>query len=166
VHVGTVSVSCYPHERSSSATSPRSLDNTGVRACTAATEEDRSAVRADEESHRPPSSAPAQVEVRPRAVLPGGHCTEHQTTGPVPEPSNNATGTCHCIGTGKGGTNGIHDRVQISRTPETGADFFNTHVCWRKLKSQLAFRVSARPGEACCGFARQPLGYSWQIEFC
>jgi len=30
---------------------------------TAATEEDRSAVRADQESHRPPSSAPAQVEV-------------------------------------------------------------------------------------------------------
>src|SRR5271163_2489695 len=56
VHDRTVPVSCHPHERSSSATSARSLDDTGVRACATTAEEGRGAVRAAEESYRPPSS--------------------------------------------------------------------------------------------------------------
>lgn len=38
------------------------------------------------------------------AFLPGGHCPEHQATGPFPQPAYDATGTYHCKGTGKVGT--------------------------------------------------------------
>ena len=104
VYDWTVPVSCDPHERSRSATSARSPDDTGVRTCTTTAEEGRGVIRGTKESHRSSSPAPTQVEVRPRAVLPGGHCAEHQTTGPVPHPPNETTGTCHCVSTGKGGT--------------------------------------------------------------
>src|SRR5271155_374248 len=91
-----------PHERSSSATSARSLDDTGVRACATTAEEGRGAVRAAEESYRPPSSALTSVEVRPRAVLPCSHRPEHQAAGPVPEWADRMPHTCcHCI-TGEG----------------------------------------------------------------
>ena len=105
VHDRTVPVSCYPHERGRSAASARSLDYTGVQVRTTTTEKGRGALRGTKESqsHRPPSAPAAQVEVRTRAVLPGGHCPEHQTSGPVPQPANDVTGTCHCLGSGKGG---------------------------------------------------------------
>jgi hypothetical protein len=93
---------CNPHERNSSATSARSPDDTGVRTCPTTAEEGRGAVRRTKESHRSSSPALAQAEVRPRAVLPGGHCPKHQTIGPVPLPNNDTTDTCHCIGTKKG----------------------------------------------------------------
>ena len=45
VHQRSISVPCHPHERSSSAASERSLEHTGVRACTATAEEGRGTVR-------------------------------------------------------------------------------------------------------------------------
>ena len=81
LHDRTVPVSCHPHERSSSTASARSADNTGVRTGTTRAEEGRSTVRRTQESHRSSPPAPAQIEVRPRTVLPGGHCPKHQTAG-------------------------------------------------------------------------------------
>ena len=82
-----------PHERSSSATSTRSPDDTGVWTCTTTAEEGRSTVRGTEESHRSSPPAPAQVELHSRAVLPGGHRPKHQTTGPIPERADHSPGT-------------------------------------------------------------------------
>jgi hypothetical protein len=62
-----------------------------------AAEEGRGAVRATKESHRSSSPALVQVEVRPRAVLPGGHCPGHQTSGTVPQPASNTAATRHCL---------------------------------------------------------------------
>jgi hypothetical protein len=100
VHDRTVPVSCNPHERNSSAASPRSPHYTGVRTGTATAKEGRGALRRTKESqsHRPSSAPAPQVEVRTRAVLPGGHCPEHQAAGPVPQPTNDVTGSRHFIG--------------------------------------------------------------------
>src|ERR1700745_1288500 len=99
MHDRALSVPCHPHERSSSAASARSLDYTGVQVRTTTTEKGRGALRGTKESqsHRPPSAPAAQVEVRTRTVLPGGHCPEHQAAGPVPQPANDVTGTHHFI---------------------------------------------------------------------
>jgi hypothetical protein len=136
VHDRTVPVSCHPHERSSSATSARSVDNTGVRRCTTTTEEGRGAVRGTKESHRSSSPAPAQVEVRPRAVLPGGHCPEHQATGPVPEWADHSTDTCHSLGAGKNDTPRSRARLSAQNTRK-GADFFNTHSPYHSMNALL-----------------------------
>jgi hypothetical protein len=122
VHDRTVPVSCHPHERNSSATCARSPDDTGVRTCPTTAEEGRGAVRGTQESHRSSSPALAQVEVRPRAVLPGGHRPEHQTSGTVPQPDNNTTGTCHCLGRGTENTPAPHARIS-PRTPEKTQTF-------------------------------------------
>ncbi len=100
MHDWTVPVSCDPHERDRSAAGARSLDYPGVQVRTTATEEGRGALRGAKESqsHRPPSAPAAQVEVRTRTVLPGGHCPEHQAAGSVPQPANDATDTRHFIG--------------------------------------------------------------------
>ncbi len=122
VHNRTVPVSCNPHERNSSTTSARSPDDTGVRTCPTTAEEGRGAVRGTKESHRSSSPAPTQVEVRPRAVLPGGHCPEHQTSGTVPQPDNNITGTCHRLGRGKGECPAPHEHIS-PRTPKKTQTF-------------------------------------------
>jgi hypothetical protein len=59
----------------------------------------RGTVRRTEEPYRSSLSTSAQAEVRTRAVLPRGHCAEHQTPGSIPQPVNDATATYHCIGT-------------------------------------------------------------------
>jgi hypothetical protein len=103
VHDRTVPVSCNPHERNSSAASARSPNYTGVRTGTATAKEGRGALcrTKESQSHRPPSTPAPQVEVRTRAVLPGGHCPEHQAAGPVPQPTNDVTGSRHFIGEGR-----------------------------------------------------------------
>src|SRR5882762_4129021 len=99
VHDRTVPVSCNPHERNSSAASAGSPNYTGVRTGTATAKEGRGALRRTKElqSHRPPSAPAPQVEVRTRTVLPGGHCPEHQAAGPVPQPTDDVTGSRHFI---------------------------------------------------------------------
>src|SRR5664279_2606610 len=100
VHDRAISLSCHPHERSSSAAGARSPGNSRVQTCTTTAEEGGSALRRTKESqsHRSPSAPAPQVEVRTRAVLPGRHCPEHQTAGPVPQPANDVTGARHFIG--------------------------------------------------------------------
>src|SRR5205807_6660704 len=46
-----------------------------------------SAVRRTQESDRTSSPTPAEIKVRSRAILPGSGRPEHQTTGPLPQPS-------------------------------------------------------------------------------
>ena len=99
VHDWTVPVSCNPYERSSSPASARSPNYTGVRAGAATAKEGRGALRRTKESqsHRPPSAPSPQVEVRTRAVLPGGHGPEHRTAGPIPQPANDVAGARYFI---------------------------------------------------------------------
>ncbi len=100
MHDRTVPVSCHPHERNSPAASSGSPNYTGVRTGAATAKEGRGALRRAKESqpHRPASASAPQVEVRTRAVLPGGNCPEYQAAGPVPQPTNDVTGSRHFIG--------------------------------------------------------------------
>ena len=105
VHNRTVPISCHPHERSSSTARERSLEYRGIQIRTTSTEKGRSALRGTKESytHRPPTAPASPVEVRPRAVLPGGHCPEHQTASPVPKPTDTITNARQRIVAGTGG---------------------------------------------------------------
>jgi hypothetical protein len=47
--------------------------------------------------HRFLSSATAQVKVRPGGVCPCRHRSQYQTTGPVPEWTNNIPGECRYL---------------------------------------------------------------------
>src|SRR5580704_4812945 len=139
VHDWTVPVSCHPHERSSSATSARSLDDTGVQASTATAKEGRGAVRVSEGSYRPPSSAPASVEVRPRAVLPCSRRPKHQATGPIPECAERMPHTCcHCI-TRDGGTASLLYRPR-SQTRENTRSFSTPTVQFTSSFTRLYTR--------------------------
>jgi hypothetical protein len=75
-------------------TSPATRTGVGeharVRPCTAAKEEGRSSVRGTKKSDRAASLAPAEIEVCPRAVLPGSGGPKHQATRAVPQPTDNA----------------------------------------------------------------------------
>jgi len=57
-----------------------------VRQCAAAKKEGRSVVRGTQEPDWTAPPALASDEVRARAVLSGGGCSEHQTTDPLPQP--------------------------------------------------------------------------------
>ena len=98
------------HMNEASATSARSPDDTGVQICTTTAEEGRSTIRRTQESHRSSSPAPAEVEVRPRAVLPGGYRPKHQTPAVRAVPTKSNAGF-------------------QPQAPESGTDFFNTHAC-------------------------------------
>ena len=97
-----------------------------------------------------PSSALARVEVRPRAVLPGGHRPEHQTTGPVPRPAKTTTGTCHCLDARKENTPRPRATHQLQNTGKD-TDFFNTHRASHSL-SYSERSVSS----ACCRITGYP----------
>jgi hypothetical protein len=126
VHGRTVPVSCNPHERNSSAASARSPNYIGVRIGTATAKEGRGALRRTKESqsHRPPSAPAPQVEVRTRAVLPGGHCPEHQAAGPVPQRTSDVTGSRHFIGEGRSRLTQLQSSIP---DPKTNTEFFNIH---------------------------------------
>ncbi len=123
MHDRTVSVSCNPHERSSSAASARPPNYTGVRTGTATAKEGRGALcrTKESQSHRPQSAPAPQVEVRTRAVLPGGHCPEHQAASPVPQPTNDVTGSRYFIGQGPSRLTQLQS--SIPEPPERGRLF-------------------------------------------
>jgi hypothetical protein len=80
-----------------------------------------------------------RLKVRPRAVLPGGYRTEHQTSGPVPQPANNTTNPCHRLGGREENTPSLPHTNQPQNT-EKGTDFFNTHAIMHS--PSLGLRVS------------------------
>jgi len=79
----------HPPERTSPATRKGVSEHARVRPGPAATKEGGSPVRGTEESGRATPPAPAKIEVRTGAVLPGSGGSEHQTTGPVPQLTDN-----------------------------------------------------------------------------
>ena len=91
MHHGPVQVSRHPHPRARPATRPRLSQHARLRARTTAKKKGGSALRGTQESDRTASLALTQDEVCSRAVLPGGGCPEHQTTGPLPQPSAKAS---------------------------------------------------------------------------
>ena len=129
VHDRAIPLSCHPHERSRSAASARSLDYTGVQICATATEKGRGALRGTKESqsHRPASAPAPQVEVRTRAVLPGGHCPEHQAAGPVLEYPNHGP----LVGVRLAGQSEHANLAALYHHPietATSHEFFNIHA--------------------------------------
>src|SRR5438046_1114265 len=92
MHQRSVSLSCHPHGRTRPAT--RSGVGEHARVCegTAGKKEGGSPVRGTQESDRIAPLAPAQTEVRARAVLPGSSGAEHQATSALPQPTDN---TCY-----------------------------------------------------------------------
>src|SRR4051794_13462115 len=79
----------HPPKRTSPTTCAGVGQHARVRQSTAAKKEGGSLVRGTEESDRIAALASAQTEVRARAVLPGSGSSEHQTTGAVPQPTDN-----------------------------------------------------------------------------
>ncbi len=96
---GTMHQRANMPRHSSTRTGPTACTGTGqhagVRQCTAAKKEGGSLVRRTEESDRTASPAPEEIEVCSRAVLPGSGGPEHQTTGAVPQPTDNPCSACH-----------------------------------------------------------------------
>jgi len=66
-----------------------------VRQSTAAKKEGGSLVRGTEESDRIAALAPAKIEIRAGAVLPGSSSSEHQATGALPQSADNTGSTGH-----------------------------------------------------------------------
>src|SRR5437764_7514676 len=101
----------HPPKRTSPTTCAGVGQHARVRQSTAAKKEGGSLVRGTEESDRIAALASAQTEVRARAVLPGSGSSEHQTTGAVPQSTDNTyygsrrlaewNGTLNCRDTAK-----------------------------------------------------------------
>ena len=89
MHQRSVSLSCHPHGRTRPATRTGAGEHATVRSCPTAKKESGSLVRGTQESDRGASLAPAEIEVRAGAVLPGSGGPEHQTTGAVPQSTDN-----------------------------------------------------------------------------
>jgi hypothetical protein len=85
----------HPSVRTSPTTRPGLSQHGRVREGTTAEKESGSVVRRTEESDRTAPLAPAQTQVRARAVLPGSGCPEHQTTGTLPPPTGNTRSAHH-----------------------------------------------------------------------
>src|SRR5215467_13742537 len=81
------SLSEHPPARTGAATRTGVSEYAGVREGPAPEKESGSPVCGVEESDRAAPLALTPPEVRPRAVLPGGHGAEPETAGAVPEPS-------------------------------------------------------------------------------
>src|SRR5438067_1371036 len=73
----------------------RQLAMTRVRQCPEAKKEGGSLVRGTEESDRIAALAPAETEVRARAVLPGCGGPEYQAADALPQPTENLGPTSH-----------------------------------------------------------------------
>jgi rubrerythrin len=84
--------SYHPSERASPTTCAGVGQHARVRQSTAAKKEGGSLVRGTEESNRIATLAPAETQVRARAVLPGSGSSEHQATGALPQ-SADSTGS-------------------------------------------------------------------------
>ena len=89
MHQRSVSLSCHPHGRTRPATRTGVGEHARVCPGTAAKKEGGSLVRGTQESDRIASLAPAEIEVRAGAVLPGSGGPEHQATGALPQPTDN-----------------------------------------------------------------------------
>ena len=89
MHQRSFPVSDHPPIRIGSATGARVGEHSRVRQCTAPKKEGGSLIRGTEESDRAAALAPAEIEVRAGAVLPGSGGPEHQATSAVPQPTNN-----------------------------------------------------------------------------
>src|SRR5579862_4670025 len=103
-----------------------------VRQSTAAKKEGGSLVRGTEESDRIAALASAQTEVRAGAVLPGSGGPEHQTTGAVPQPTDNTYYGSRRLAE-VDGTTGLQGYGE-EFPPIT--DFF-THACLHQLHAVL-----------------------------
>jgi hypothetical protein len=90
--------SCHPPVRIGSATGTGVGEHTRVREGTAAKKEGGSFVRGTQESDWATPLAPAEIEVRAGAVLPGRGGPEHQATSAVPQPTDNThSRSCHLV---------------------------------------------------------------------
>ena len=92
MHQRSFPVSYHPPERTRPTTRAGVSQHARVRQGTAAKKEGGSLVRGTEESDRTASPAPAPIEVRARAVLPGSGSAEHQATGALPQPTKTRSG--------------------------------------------------------------------------
>jgi hypothetical protein len=95
MHQCSLPLPCHPPARTSPATRTRVGKNARVRQCTATKKEGGSLVRGTKESDRAASLAPAEIEVRAGAVLPGSGGPEHQATSAVPQPTDNTGSASH-----------------------------------------------------------------------
>ncbi len=122
----------HPPKRTSPTTCAGVGQHARVRQSTAAKKEGGSLVRGTEESDRIAALASAQTEVRARAVLPGSGGPEHQTTGAVPQPTDNTYyGSCRLAE--------VEWNTGLQRYGEESlpiTDFFNTHAWLRQLSSR------------------------------
>ena len=126
----------HPPKRTSPTTCAGVGQHARVRQSTAAKKEGGSFVCGTEKSDRIAALASAQTEVRAGAVLPGGVCPEHQTTGAVPQSTDNTY-------------YGSRRLAEVEWNTELQGygqeffpitDFFNTH---RRLHSNFdCFRIS------------------------
>ncbi|MBZ5598245.1 MAG: transposase [Acidobacteriia bacterium] len=95
VYQRRVPLSCHPHAGTSSTTRPRTGRHARLCPCATGTKESGGPVCGTQESDRAASLAPAQIEVRAGAVLPGSRGPEHQAASAVPQPTDNTYhGSC------------------------------------------------------------------------
>ena len=87
VHQCSLPLPCHSPTRASPTTRPRTSEHGRVRAGTTAEKKSGSIVCGTEASDRAAPLTLATHEVRPKAVLPGSGCAEHQATGAVPRPA-------------------------------------------------------------------------------
>ena len=95
MHQCSFPVSDHPPLRIGSATGTGVGEHARVRPGTAAKKEGGSLVRGTQESDRTTSPAVTPDEVRAGAVLPRGSCPEHQTTGALPQSSDDTCSASH-----------------------------------------------------------------------
>jgi hypothetical protein len=95
MHQCSFPVSYHPPVRIGSATGTRAGEHARVRHCTAAKKEGGSLIRGTQESDWAAALAPAEIEVRAGAVLPGSGGPEHQATRAVPQPTDNTCSASH-----------------------------------------------------------------------
>jgi len=88
VHHCCLPGACHPPERTCPTTCAEVGKHARVRQSTAPEKEGGSLVRRTEESDRIAAPASAETQVRARAVLPGSGSSEHQATGPLPQPAD------------------------------------------------------------------------------
>src|SRR6202142_1364156 len=131
MHQRSVSLSCHPHGGTSPATRSGVSKHARVRQSPAAQKEGRSVVRGTQESDRPASLAPAETEVRARAVLPGSGGPEHQTACALPQPTDNPGSARHHLVEPK--KEELSSRPLTDRAMLCLRDFFNSHRRLHKL---------------------------------
>src|SRR4051812_16578944 len=126
----------FSSERTSPTTCAGVGQHAGVRQSTEAKKEGGSLVRGTEESDRIAALASAQTEVRAGAVLPGSGGPEHQTTGAVPQQTDNTYYGSRRLAEVEWNT------WNATIRPEEFlpiADFFNTHGMLRQLRVRCVF---------------------------